>query len=124
MRDPDGAVDENLALHRSSGGATFNLYDGDMAGRKLFAVAAYPERTVSIPGAVLPAGLLRAFIHNCRDLLEDPRNCLGTWFSQQRDIIVLDVSIMVESLEQAIELGRQYNQDAIFDLERMTAIDI
>lgn len=106
-------VSEWLTTHD---GATFNLFFGNMAGQVLYAVSLYPERSAVIPGRTLPVGLLRQFIEDNRDLLADPRNSIGIWYSDALQAIYLDVSATLPDMAEAVSLGEWYNQEAIYDL--------
>ncbi len=74
----DDMASNIVSLHRQHGGATFNLYFGNMSGQSLFAVALYPERSVTLPGKTLSAAILHAYIQTNRLLLQDVRNNVGT----------------------------------------------
>jgi hypothetical protein len=110
------AVMQIERLHREKGGATFSLYFADDVGQELFAVSLYPERSVQTRGRVVPTQRLQAFIAKNQDLLHDPRNCIGTWYNEEDDAIYLDVTATLVDREQAIALGRQYDQIAIYEL--------
>jgi hypothetical protein len=110
------AVAQIERLHRESGGATFSLYFKDVVGQELFAVSLYPERSVQVRGRFVPARRLQAFLMQNQDLLRDPRNTVGTWYNEDDDTTYLDVTATLPDREQAITLGRQYNQIAVYDL--------
>jgi hypothetical protein len=110
------AVTQIERLHRENGGATFSLYFADVGGQELFAVSLYPERSVQVPGRFVPTRRLQAFLAQNEDLLRDPRNTIGTWYNKDDDTTYLDVTATLPDKEQAITLGRQYNQIAIYDL--------
>ena len=97
-------------------GATFNLFFGNMAGQSLYAVSLFPERSVVLPGRDIPEDLLRRFIWDNQDLLTDPRNSIGIWYSGTSDAIYLDIAVTLPQRAEAISLGKQYNQEAIYDL--------
>ena len=120
----DEVVRQVLVLHSSNGGSTFNLFFGDMLGSESFAVSIYPERSVVLPGKDVPIGVLRQFIVDNLDLLRDPRVSVGSWFSTDSKASFLDISATVPGRQQAIELGRKYNQIAIFDLASMQEISV
>ena len=108
---------------RDHEGATFNLFFGNMAGQALYAVSLYPERSVVVPGEAVPEDLLRKFIEDNRDLLADPRNSVGLWYSSTLQAIYLDVSVTLPDKTEAISLGEQYNQEAIYDLRQNEILD-
>lgn len=99
-------------------GATFNLFFGNMAGQALYAVSLYPERSVVFPGRAVPEDLSRKFIQDNQDLLADPRNSIGIWYSNTLHAIYLDVSATLPDRAEAVSLGEWYNQEAIYDLGR------
>ncbi len=104
-------------------GATFNLFFGNMAGQDLYAVSLYPERSAVLPGRDVPEALLRKFIEDNLDLLADPRNSIGLWYSETLHAIYLDVSVTLPDRAEAVSLGEWYNQEAIYDLGQDEVLD-
>lgn len=106
-----------LALHNKSGGSTFNLVAGkSKAGTKGFAVAVYPERSKIIEGKPTEQ-ILKDYIAENTDLLFDAtnENSLGTWENEGKTY--LDVVRIETSRGKAIDLAKQNDQKAIFDLK-------
>ena len=89
-----------------------------MVGQNLYAVSLYPERSLVLPGRLIDQGVLRRFIKDNQDLLTDPRNSIGIWYSESLDAVYLDVSATLPNKSEAISLGEWYNQEAIYDLGR------
>jgi len=104
-------------------GATFNLYFGNMVNERLYAVSLYPERSVVFLGHFIPEHLLRRFITDNLDLLADPRNSIGIWYSEALNSVYLDISATLPNRFEAVSLGEWYNQEAIYDLARNEVID-
>lgn len=113
----------------SKGGATWNLVEGNLLGTPNYAVSVFPERCKVISLGRCPeeaerhdiAGEVEAFIRANKDvLMDDPRVSIGTW--EHEGHLYLDLSITVPSLALALELGRQYGQNEIFDLARLGRI--
>ena len=104
-------------------GATFSLFFGNMAGQRLYAVSLYSERSTVIAGGAVPNDLLQKFIEDNRDLLADPRNSIGIWYSDALHAIYLDVSAALPDRVEAISLGEWYNQEAIYDLGQDEVLD-
>lgn len=121
--DVETAVRRIRELHDEHGGATFSLYFGDAAGQPVYAVSLYAGRSEPLLGAQVPERILRRFLRDNDDLLQDPRNCIGTWYVRETQQTVLDVSAVFSDPAAAEELGRQYNQIAIFDLHAAEEID-
>jgi len=104
-------------------GATFNLYFGNMANESLYAVSLYPERSVVFANNSVPEHLLRRFITDNLDLLADPRNSIGIWYSEALNSVYLDISATLPDRLEAVSLGEWYNQEAIYDLAGNEVID-
>jgi hypothetical protein len=119
------AADRIEQIHAEHGGATFSLYFGDMLGQGLYAVSLFPEpeTALTIAGKDAPADVLRAFIGANRELLLDPRLCIGTWYQEDMDITFIDIVAVLPDRETALALGRQYNQIAVYDLAAGEEID-
>ena len=118
----DEAVRYTLVLHQANEGATFNMYFGDLAGQRLYAVSLYPDRSVVIEGKQIPLAVLRRFFLDNRDLWVDPQVSVGTWFSTDGNMTYLDISATIPDRELAIQLGKKYNQTSIFDLFNLEEI--
>jgi hypothetical protein len=110
-----GAVETTLELHRRTNGATVSVIRGNLAGRRLFAVSIYPERTIELT-AQPSWGQLFAFALANFELLLMPERAIGTWFNVQEGVHVLDVVLCLADRDAAIDLGLRFHQWSIFDL--------
>jgi hypothetical protein len=117
------AAAEMIAALRTGTGVTFNLHFGEIRGQNLYAVSIYPERSVFLPIEGLTPSLVEDFIRANRDLLSDPRNCVGIWYVREEGTLYLDVSTTLPSLETAVRLGQEYNQIGIYDFQNGRVID-
>jgi hypothetical protein len=101
------------SIHANSG-ATFNLSQGNMVGTDNYAVSIYPERS-----EILPSGTdfdtLEQFMLKNEDLLNNAENSIGAWVNGGK--LYLDIVATIPDEAQAIELGKQHNQIAIWDLK-------
>ena len=120
----DEASRQISALHRTHGGSTFNVYFGDLSGEPLYAVSVYPERSRILSQEELDPEIVQHFIVDNLDLLEDPRNNVGTWLNRDDGDTYLDVASALPSREQAVGLARRYNQIGIFDLRVSELLEI
>ena len=59
---------------------------------------------------------------HAQKLMDNPALCLGTWVNE--GIVYLDLSENVPNREQALELGRERHQLAIFNLETFEEVTI
>jgi hypothetical protein len=119
----EGAVDTSYFLHNRGNGSTVSLIDGNMAGKKLFAVSIYPARKIELWGKPSWQELFE-FAKANLDLLLKPDHALGTWFNDYELIHCLDVVVLVRDRDDAVELGLRSDQVAIFDLEARREIPI
>jgi hypothetical protein len=78
-----------------------------------YAVAIHPDCCAVL--AELTLGDVLEFLLRRADTLALPGRVLGGWRDPADGRIYLDVSILVEDREQALELAREYDQLAVFD---------
>jgi hypothetical protein len=104
-------------LH-SNGGATWNLSKGNMAGTDNYAVSIYPDRAQILDGVDFDR--VEEFIASNHDLLDNPENSFGAWTHDGK--VYMDVVATVPDVAQAVELGKQHNQIAIWDLKNAREI--
>lgn len=117
------AVDISYVLHRKSGGSTVSVFDGNLAGRKLYAVSLFPHRTEELNGPPTWQQLF-FFALNNSDLLLRNDCALGTWYHRRRSVHVLDIVICISDLQEALELGKCFDQQFIYDLKQHREIAI
>jgi hypothetical protein len=111
-----------LTAHQAAGGGTFNMRGESLSGQNLYAVSLYPDRTQRIARDISEADIER-FLATNQDLLADPRNKVGTWRDSSTGESYLDVVVAIPDRQQALELGKRYNQKCIFDLKTLAEIN-
>jgi len=116
-------IDIAFASHNRSNGATVSLHDGNMEDKKLFTVSIYPEHAQEFWERPTWQELFD-FAKARLDLLSKADHALGIWFNDYELIHVIDVVICIPDCELALELGRRFDQVAIFDLETRREIPI
>ena len=109
-------------LHMANDGCTFNPHFGNLAGKSLYAVSLYPDLGVVLDGKEILMDLLLRVVVDNQALLQDPRVSVGTWFDGDGNKTYLDISATIPNRQQAIELGKRYNQIAIFALDTFEEI--
>jgi hypothetical protein len=114
-------ADDIVRTHKQAGGGTFDMSGRSLAGQQLYAVPLYPERTITLHREPT-ARDIDAFLRQNEDLLSDARNKMGTWFDSAANEHILDVVVAIPNRHLAVELGKRYNQRAIFDLGKMAEI--
>lgn len=117
----DIAAQKALNLAEDTGGATFNLTHGNLAGTPTYSVSIYPERELILKGEPTTK-TIEAFIEKNKDLLTDPANSFGIWRDTETGKTYLDVVVTMADKEAAIKLGLEKGQKAIFDLGKMEEI--
>lgn len=120
VRDPwisriGDAVDTALAWYSKNGGATVSVMDGNMAGRKLYAVSIYPERTITLK---VPPDWRQLFVYALKNVAEllKPGRALGIWYNRPKGRYELDIVVCCHDLAVAITLGQRSRQSCVYDL--------
>ncbi len=112
------------AAHARTGGSSTDLVTGrDLAGMDGYAVSIYKDREYS-SAEPLTEQQIAAYVEQHADILSDRGHMLGTWVDPETGMHFMDVSIQVPSVREALELGREHQQLAVFDLRTLTNIDI
>lgn len=119
----DIAAQKALMLAEDSGGATFNLTKGSLAGTEHYAVSIYPERELILKGEPTTK-VIEQYMAKNADLLDDPMNSFGIWRDVDSGKTYLDVVVTTPDKAAAMKLGLDHGQLAIFDLGKMQEIRI
>lgn len=114
-------VDILAAELDATGGFTLDVRYGSLRRGSGYVVA-NPEGNVvvKVPRFTFEA-MLEALESN-REALNAPNRFLGGWRDNETGIVYLETSEIVESLEEAIRLGKARGEIAIFNLGTMTEI--
>lgn len=117
-----GKIEEQIKAHEESNGSTFSVAGENLAGKDKGAVSIFPERSEILEGK-LTADRLNDYIEKNKDLLEGNESTLAvdTRYDAESGKTYLDISSAVP-IDKAFELGRKYNQKAIFDLKTMEEV--
>jgi hypothetical protein len=116
------AADFACASHRMTGGSTVGVFDGDLSGRRLFAVSVFPDRTVELYDPPTWRQIFVFALQNLDHVLR--KGCaIGTWHDR-RHMHILDVVVCVSNLQAALELGKCFDQQSVYDLKRRREIAI
>lgn len=67
--------------------------------------------------------ILSDYIKTNREALSRPGAHLGLWHDVKHGEIAIDISIKVQSRSEAVKLGRDWNQQAIWDVANFEEID-
>ncbi len=100
-------------LHRTSGGSTTDIRNGQVVKDAKYLLSPYPERAQILDHAPTQQEL-QAYVEKHADLLGQEGHNLGTWDNEGKHY--LDVSVRENDLTKALELGRTHKQKAIFDM--------
>jgi len=107
-------------LYQQANGATFNLYSGSLAGKNLFAVSVYSDRTRDVDEADFSPDMIEVFIRANLDLLAQNENSVGIWLATDEGKVYLDVSLTIPDRQRALELAREHREQAICHLSNLT----
>jgi len=114
-------VNTILKLIEQNGGATYNLASNkNLVGTDAFAVAIYPDREQIVN--LVDYNNLEGYLVENEDLLSDPNNSFGAWVSGGKTY--LDVVATIKDKNQAMKLGQEHKQLAIFDLKNLVEIPL
>lgn len=119
-----------VKLHNAAGGVTFNPHrGGNQLGQEGLAVGVFKSREQIVKGKHLNEETVRDYIQKNEDLLMPARYSLGSWYDADSDQTFLDIVLVLPHHSQrdqdlAVACGRSADQQAIFDLESKTVIDL
>lgn len=109
-----------LVADAKAGGFTFDPRTGARPGRG-FAFSEHPEIETIVPVSEFSEQHLADFINRNAHLLEDPEHFIGAWLDG--DNVYLDISTIVDDLDEALRRGYAAKQLAVFDLGNFRSID-
>ena len=109
---------------KGSTGSTINSVHGNLAGGTTanYSVSIFPELSTPIPGRKVTAEQIRDFAEKARRAGIDTNHqniSIGTWYDPEAKATTLDVVMTTSNRQTAIDLAKQYNQKAIFDLQAL-----
>lgn len=110
------------ASHNENGGATFSTDGRNLAGEPLFSVSIYEGREQRISGKDITPEIMEVYRSRNTDILSQEGNAIGTWYDSETNLSYIDVVVTVPTKTEAIKLGLQHNQVAVFDLKNMREI--
>jgi len=107
---------------REKGGFSYQPVLEKHATAAGFIVSPYAKRSKIIPNEEITEKDLTDYVDDNWDLLQQEDKYFGSWFNQEDGNIYLDVSIPVESLEEANALGVKHEQREFYDLKNDKSI--
>lgn len=113
-------VRQSTKLHNENEGSTWSLTQGDMGGTKNWVVSIYREFEFSLPERELNEATVAAFVSKYREELKRPKHVLGLWWEEEDGHSYMDVCVLVSTEEEAMKLGFEHEQIAVFNLEDFT----
>lgn len=114
--------DDDIFELINEGGITFDIVRNiEYKGEPFTSVSLFPERSELIEGDVNVLEILK-YVRANSDLLTKKNNALGGWYDTEDKKLWLDIVTLVKDQEKAIELGKEFNQKAVFDLEEFEEI--
>lgn len=123
-QDIQQIVSKVVELHHQEKGASVNRNGESLLGRKVFAVAIFSDRKFATRERELRERIVSLFIEANKSLLRDPLCMVGSWYSDDWQESVLEISVIVPDRDLAIKLGREYNQFSIYDLLKREEIEL
>ena len=109
-------------MHKLNGGSTFNLKNSEnLAGKDVYSVSIFPERSMIIDGKDITKENVNEFIKNNSDLLDNEKISIDTWYDDMSGKTYID-AVVTTNKDEALKLGKKYNQKAIFGLKNFDEI--
>jgi len=108
------------------GGSTFNPHTGEFVEGEGYAVAMNFGTSATIRSDAPTdeiKGAIRSFIDDNADALKSERAHVGTW-NDREGMIHLDLSEILMSRSEAVRLGAERGQEAVFDLKALEDVRI
>ena len=106
-------LSELAGVANNDGGFTYNPM-GDFFPSSGFAVGIFKNKEKRIASPILSTEHLAEFVEFVEDQLRVPGCCIGGWLVA--GIWYLDVSVLMPTFESAIELAKEHDQIAIYNL--------
>ncbi len=103
------------------GGLTIKPFTGEKpASGYMVALQGYE---LQVPVEQFFTGIVADYIgQHAQKLMDNPALCLGTWVNE--GTVYLDLSENIASRDKALELGKERNQLAIFNLETFEEVTV
>lgn len=96
-----------------NGGITYDTATGEQPEHG-YACSIDKSREYSVRAEAFVPSTLLNWIYDNLDLLSHPNTYLGAWIED--GVVYLDVSVVLPTLEQALECARQHNQRSVYSL--------
>lgn len=100
-----------------TGGSTVSPVHGNLRGVNGYAVAVMPELRQYVPGMAAPHEF-EAWLQETAtklDLLDDSL-ALGTWFDREKNVTEFSLSLVFDTLDDALDFARKTGERAIYSL--------
>jgi hypothetical protein len=108
-----------VAAAKANGGATRTLHGNTPQTGYMVSVPG-PEKVLK----VLTAASVNAFTRTHAEKLSFPGAYVGAWLDTTTGLWYLDVSVNVRQRNQALRLGRQWSQLAVWDVENVQEVRV
>jgi len=123
IRRTEAPIETQISSHKKNGGSTFLANGENKAGSDASSVSIFTERSKIIDGEITEEDI-NDFKEANKDLFKGNEDILaiGTLYDSKSGKTYIDVSAVVPN-EQAIKLGKQYNQKAVYNLKTNEEVD-
>lgn len=101
-------------LTRAAKRGGFTVDSRGNSPRSGFVVSIYPRSETIIPVGSLDDRRLLAFVARNENLLRRAGHFFGAWL--ENGLVFLDVSVITESRNAALDIANRYRQKSVFDL--------
>jgi len=119
-KELEGMVDR---LHEADGGFTYNPLSGEEAV-KGYAVSPYPERSFAMDAKSITPDHIDEYVQKNLDQMTQPNHFIGAWHDPSTGKAFLDVSVRVDTPEEARKLALAHDQKAYFDFQTFKSVEV
>lgn len=110
-------------IHAPDGGFTYNPVS-DVEPDKGYALSIYPDRSFGKNVKDITIDDFHDFIVKNHDLLSDSKNNIGAWNDPATGHVFLDISMVTQDEKEAVDLCKQHDQIAYFDLSNFKSVTV
>lgn len=112
-----------ISLLLEKQGFSYQVFD-DYSPKDDYMLSIYPERGDVFPLAEANKTRFGAFVNKNKDLLQDKAHFFGGWLDKETGEVCLDVSVRMDSAEEAARACCEHDQKAYWDVKKKMEVRV
>jgi hypothetical protein len=104
-------------------GFSYQVFD-DYSPKDGYMLSIYPERSDAFPLAEANKTRFGSFVNKNKDLLQDKAHFFGGWLDTETNQVWLDVSVRMDSAEEAARACCEHDQIAYWDVKKKMEVRV